>query len=1524
MAWPLSQDYNEAVQSPGISFADPDLRAGQPVLNALGMPLPRSGNFADVYEFRGAGGARWAVKCFTREVRGLRERYSEISRYLGRAKLPFTVDFQYLEQGIRIRGAWYPVLKMHWVEGLLLNEFVRDSLGKLALLDGLAQIWLRMGQRLREASVAHADLQHGNVILVPGSRASALAVKLIDYDGMWVPALARTPSGEAGHPAYQHPKRLAQGIYSAEVDRLPLLAVTCALRAVAVAGKALWERYDNGDNLLFRQADLLSPSESGLFKELWQVPDGAVHDLVGHLALAVTGPLAETPLAHDVMSDSQTRPLTAVEERRVTALLGTGAWVRRTTAAGSAVAQPVMAAPARANGPTSEARPVPQAAADVWQGLAEEEGLTRPKGKVRSKAPLVWVASAGGILAVLGAAVGALVLATRDNSAPQSTEHLGTRPPPAERISPIPHPEPKAHVSPTQRPQDKEPARSTKSGVRIELSDVGRAAGPRVDNHPPLDRFDYANVAPEDRFGPFGNALVGSMNYRFAHVSDGVFSSDGRYFAVTCNGAHVILLWDLARPTKPVARWTAERPSNVTFSADGSRLAFATAKRFQVWTVPLPKKLEPFCDVPLPHCTYSGSEASRVAYAPDQKTVAVATACQVLLVDLQKDPPETSVLQGHEGYVPQIAYSADGAILACTGPGGLVLWDVKARQGKQIRARKKVGALAFAPTGRTLAWGDGPTDGAVHVWDVGGAEPKERWSNKAHTGAVTAVCFAPNGQSLVSAEGGSAAPGSCRAVWWNVLDCSVRRIWQLPERCNTAAFAPGPYLALGCQNHKVYILRLKERPVLANREKTQAPGKAQPNLRWLTVSHDGGYVLSGGGTVAELWELPSLKFVRRFPHPGVINGADFSPDGRRLLTAGGNSYTIGPSQQRKFDHCTMRLWDVASGRETRHFNHPSPVHCVAFAPDGKRALSGSGSIFAVKGQQRPDFVDCLMRWWNVETDEILNSFSDPKGPVTKVAFCAGGRRALSLGGQVAFWDLNTGKLEYSHPKLGYVGGVFAEGGGVNLGGHEVVVWDKQGKEVHRISLSSTDVLRCIAVTPNGRLGLVGCGDIVHKDGKPVRRNGRFQQVNCVVHLCDLRQGRDLARLTGHEQIITAVALSPDGRFAVSGEWMGKMKIWDLAKYLPRGEAAVKGKKTGREPDAAQARAKAAPKAVVVKKNLLIFDTGSFWINSMSVALGDRYALITGGHEAFLFNLRTRRKVNGFSNRPGYVYCAAFSPKGTQFLLGTTEMEKDDQGVLRESGGTLRYGALAGLGKPKVLEDDSPIRAVAFSPDARRALAGKRKGVSLWDLRAGKRLKEFDVPGGEIKSVAFSPDGRRGYAASQLKVHCWDLESGDELTSFPKRANAASFSRDAARVLGAVGQQVELHDRDGNLLHTFGPFEGWVQSLAVSADGRWGLVGGGDYLKEDGQYVKRDGQFLIPAHCTVRLLDLDDGRERARFEGHANHVSSVAFTPDGRFALSASNRGKVRLWDLKSFRPAAKKVSQRGAIRPAGKGGKGSK
>ena len=170
MSWPLSHEFNEAIQNPVVAFADPDLKGGEAIVGASGLPLPRSGNFADVYQVRGADGRDWAVKCFTRPVVGLGDRYARVSEALAKAELPFTIGFTFLAEGIRVGGAWRPIVKMEWVEGMLLNQVVRDHTTKPAKLVALVQMWAKLCKRLRETGIAHADLQHGNVLLVPGSR----------------------------------------------------------------------------------------------------------------------------------------------------------------------------------------------------------------------------------------------------------------------------------------------------------------------------------------------------------------------------------------------------------------------------------------------------------------------------------------------------------------------------------------------------------------------------------------------------------------------------------------------------------------------------------------------------------------------------------------------------------------------------------------------------------------------------------------------------------------------------------------------------------------------------------------------------------------------------------------------------------------------------------------------------------------------------------------------------------------------------------------------------------------------------------------------------------------------------------------------------------------------------------------------------------------------------------------------------------------------------------------------------------
>jgi formylglycine-generating enzyme required for sulfatase activity/serine/threonine protein kinase len=322
MPLPQRTEYSEALQNLRQCVSDAELRAGEPAANALGLPLVWSGNFADVYKVQcPQSGNTWAVKCFTRESPGLRERYREISAHLERVYLPFMVDFQYVEPGLRAGGRWVPFLKMRWVEGLTLNAYVGQHVDQPQMLRQLLAMWPKLATRLRGAGVAHGDLQHGNVLLVPEPETDRLSLKLVDYDGMFVPALTGVETGEVGHPAYQHPQRLREAIYNADIDRFSQLAIYTAIQGVIVGGGELWRRNDNGDNLLFREVDYQNPGLSTTLQQLWNLGDVELQTVTGHLILAAEGRVEQVSPLEELIRDDKIRRLTAAQQQHVERLL---------------------------------------------------------------------------------------------------------------------------------------------------------------------------------------------------------------------------------------------------------------------------------------------------------------------------------------------------------------------------------------------------------------------------------------------------------------------------------------------------------------------------------------------------------------------------------------------------------------------------------------------------------------------------------------------------------------------------------------------------------------------------------------------------------------------------------------------------------------------------------------------------------------------------------------------------------------------------------------------------------------------------------------------------------------------------------------------------------------------------------------------------------------------------------------------------------------------------------------------------
>jgi hypothetical protein len=287
MPWPGPTDYVEEIQTPKLCFRDPDLKQSQPRTTSLGIPHLITGNFAGVCEMHHQKN-HWAVRCFLREVSDQQNHYQDISNYLNNHALPEFVTFQYQHQGIKVRGVWYPIVKMEWVAGKSLTTFLELHLKKPKELLSFAEQWRQLVAKMRHHGLAHGDLQHGNIMVTKDKK-----IKLVDYDAMYVPAALRTRCPELGHSNYQHPAR-AGNHYDQNLDNFSAVVIYLSLLALAQDHR-LWQEFNNSENLILTKEDYRQPSRSKALTSLKKHRDERVKQLALSLEKFCQGPISQVP-----------------------------------------------------------------------------------------------------------------------------------------------------------------------------------------------------------------------------------------------------------------------------------------------------------------------------------------------------------------------------------------------------------------------------------------------------------------------------------------------------------------------------------------------------------------------------------------------------------------------------------------------------------------------------------------------------------------------------------------------------------------------------------------------------------------------------------------------------------------------------------------------------------------------------------------------------------------------------------------------------------------------------------------------------------------------------------------------------------------------------------------------------------------------------------------------------------------------------------------------------------------------------
>jgi WD40 repeat protein len=405
------------------------------------------------------------------------------------------------------------------------------------------------------------------------------------------------------------------------------------------------------------------------------------------------------------------------------------------------------------------------------------------------------------------------------------------------------------------------------------------------------------------------------------------------------------------------------------------------------------------------------------------------------------------------------------------------------------------------------------------------------------------------------------------------------------------------------------------------------------------------------------------------------------------------------------------------------------------------------------------------------------------------------------------------------------------------------------------------LVSAVAITPDGRHAVSASADRT-------------------LTVWDLASGREECTLTGHSRSVNAVAITPDGRHAVSASEDRLLKVWDLASG--REERTLAGH--------------------------------SDWVTAVAITPDGLHA-VSASHDKTLkvWDLASGREERTLAGHSDWVNAVAITPDGRRTVSVSHDL-------------TLKVWDLTSGREERTLAGHSaPVSDVAITPDGRHAVsASGDRTLKSWDLASGREEHTFAGHASLVSAVAITPDGRQAVSASAdqtLKV--WDLASGHEertLAGHYESVCAVAITPDGLHAVSASGQTLKVWDLATGRKES--PPEGhsdWVSAVAITPDGLhavsasrdrtlkvWNLASWREERTLAGHSdlvnavaITPDGRYAVSASGdqTLKSWDLASGREERTLAGHSGWVNAVAITPDGRRAVSASDDRTLKVWDL---------------------------
>lgn len=388
---------------------------------------------------------------------------------------------------------------------------------------------------------------------------------------------------------------------------------------------------------------------------------------------------------------------------------------------------------------------------------------------------------------------------------------------------------------------------------------------------------------------------------------------------------------------------------------------------------------------------------------------------------------------------------------------------------------------------------------------------------------------------------------------------------------------------------------------------------------------------------------------------------------------------------------------------------------------------------------------------------------------------------------------------------------------------------------------------------------------------------------------------DMKVQMGHGRYISSIAISSDEKFILSGSMDYKMKLWDAASgkeirdfgvigwitvvaLSPDGRYALSGSTSGNPAESLKLW------DVVSGEEIRTFSGNTEYINDAVFSPDSQYVLSADNSKTIkLFNVSTGLPVKSFRGHSESIKSMAFSPDGKYIISGS-----DDK--------TVRLWDVSTGNEIKSFTGHTGcVESVSFSPDGRYILSGAGdKSLKLWDVASGKVIRTLGINSESSIAVNFSPDGKLILSSAGNEIRLFDAGSGEVLsTTTTGLTGCAAFSPGGSFIVLSSGTIMKSWDfKKHRFTQEFISYLNSINSVAFSADGRY---------------------ILSAAGSIINLWDVQNGKKFKTLTGHSGNVNSAAFSTDSRCVVSCSDDGTIILWDVDSAKAIRNFSGHGGAV-----------